>query len=144
MTKAGPNMPEAETLTADDPVALVGNQCRPPLRITTILIEPLPIKSEKGCGRYRVMLADGSELLEATRDPEYDSCRALMARGVTGALVICGRDGVCRARIYSIEAAARFSIFESSTGGLQLGRWKAPPDWDAVSCHAGDEINALP
>jgi hypothetical protein len=114
------------------------------VRVTTILIEPLPIKPENGYGRYRVKLADGSVLLEATRDPEHDSCRALMARGITGALDICGSDGVRRARIHSIEAAARFSIFESSAGGMQLGRWKVPPDWDAVSSHAGDEFNALP
>jgi hypothetical protein len=51
----------------------------------TIEIEPTAL-GDRG-QRYRVTYL-GEVLIESARNPEFDACRALLARGVTGTLQI--------------------------------------------------------
>ena len=49
-----------------------------------ITIEPTEIRGERG-QRYRVHYGD-AVLIEDTWNPEFEACRALVARGITGRL----------------------------------------------------------
>ena len=52
------------------------------------------------------VIHDGKLLVERSRDPECDAARALLAKGITGKLVMCdGKTGVPRT-IINIEKAA--------------------------------------
>jgi hypothetical protein len=48
-------------------------------------IEIMPIALTERCQLYQVTCA-GSILIEKTRVPAFDACRALLARGITGKL----------------------------------------------------------
>src|SRR5215471_9370816 len=57
-----------------------------------IYVEPTTIRGERG-QHYRVHY-EGAVLIEDTWNPEFEACRALLARGVSGRLEVwrVGRD----------------------------------------------------
>jgi hypothetical protein len=56
--------------------------------VRRIVIEPMTIRGERGqC--YRVYFED-AVLIEDTWNPEFEACRALVARGVAGRLEVWG------------------------------------------------------
>ena len=73
------------------------------------------VLSETGPGRYAVRLGD-EVIVEATRDPEHDAARALLARGITGPMVTTRANGVPCMRFASIEGMAGFSMEEGPSG----------------------------
>src|SRR5262245_8445407 len=88
--------------------------------------------------RYRV-IHNGITLTESTKNPEFDSARALLARGIVGQLEIWRRGASSPTMRLDIEKCARLTVEEGDVEGLRFVRWrplsldKVP---DAVSCRA--------
>jgi hypothetical protein len=76
--------------------------------------------------RYRVTYL-GATLIESARDPEFEACRALLARGITGTLVTYSPGGsVPRMRV-DIEQAAKLTTVEKAKDGPRLARYRPHP-----------------
>jgi hypothetical protein len=82
-------------------------------------------------GRYHVTL-DGEEIVWASRDPEHDAARALLARGFTGPFETVGEDGVVRMRFRDVAETAKWSIVEESRDGLRRRLWSGPHNPDTA------------
>jgi hypothetical protein len=87
----------------------------------SIVIEPTTL-GERG-QRYRVTYL-GSVLVESTRNPEFDACRALLAQSITGHLEVwrAGRSAP-DARL-DIERGAKLTTEEGDRQTLRVVRWK--------------------
>lgn len=94
----------------------------PERAIHVIDIEALPVAPLAQRQRFRVW-HDGRVLIEATRDPEHEACRALLALGLTGQLQTtwCGKKGICAK--FDIETAAQFTTSDADNGTRTV-RWK--------------------
>jgi hypothetical protein len=92
--------------------------------MTKVIIKPTKIGAYGQL--YSVTLEDGSILLEDSRNPGYDSCRALHSRGIAGSLeVYRGRQlAFC---IQDIAEGAKLTISETSRDGLQVTAWRPVP-----------------
>jgi hypothetical protein len=55
-------------------------------------------------------------LIEHSRDPVFESCRALMARGITGQLVAHWEDNLCDSRAVDIELGSQLHTTASDLG----------------------------
>ena len=84
-------------------------------------IEPVGI-GDRG-RRYRVHHA-GAVLIERSRNPEFDACRALLAKGFTGRLEMWHRGASFAALRLDIEKGAKFTVEERDAKGLQIVRWR--------------------
>jgi hypothetical protein len=71
---------------------------------------------------YRVMYA-GEVLLEHW-NPEFEACRALLARGITGKLEAWRTGGTYPALILDIEKAAKLTVEESDGVSVRVVPWK--------------------
>ena len=72
--------------------------------------------------RYSVLYC-GELLVDHSRDPECDSARALLAKGITGKLTMCdGQTGIPRT-IIDIERAARLTA-EEGPCAPRFRRWR--------------------
>jgi hypothetical protein len=103
------------------------------LRSTRVELEPIGL-TENG-RRYRVIYA-GKILVEGRRNPIFDACRALLARGITGPLEVWRRGRTRADMQLDIERGAGLAIWESATQSLQLAPWRPRPNitsQDAVS-----------
>lgn len=87
--------------------------------------------------RYRATYL-GSILVESSRNLEFDACRALLARGITGKLQVWRAGTASADMCLDIERGAGLTIHETDASGPRLARWKPRPDDDAqtasVSC----------
>jgi hypothetical protein len=105
--------------------------------IHRIYIEPTTL-GHRG-HRYRVTYAD-SLLIESTRNPEYDACRALMAKRITGRLEVWRVGTTFAASSIDIERGAGWTVSETEERSLRLVSWQpfnAGRDQDAVSRGGG-------
>jgi hypothetical protein len=76
--------------------------------------------------RYRVTYL-GATLIESARDPDFEACRALLARGITGTLVTYSPGGsVPRMRV-DIEQGAKLTIVENAKDGPRTARYRPHP-----------------
>lgn len=107
--------------------------------VTRIWIEPLrhpdglPRYNSRG-QLYRARLGGpgGDVLVEQTVSPMCPSCRALMARGITG-LFETWKEGVPYACMRGdIEKMAGLTVYEPDDGVVQFARWR-PFDQNTVS-----------
>jgi hypothetical protein len=80
---------------------------------------------------YRVMYG-GGVLIEACRCPLFDSCRALLARGVTGRLELWRAGKTTFDAACDIQVGAQYTVIESETESVRLVRW-SPSPWNAIS-----------
>jgi hypothetical protein len=71
---------------------------------------------------YLVMYA-GDVLLEHW-NPEFEACRALLARGITGKLETWRPGGTHPALILDIEKAAKLTVEESDSVRVRIVPWK--------------------
>ena len=72
------------------------------------------------------VIHNGKPLVKHSRDPECDAARALLAKGITGKLVMCdGKTGVPRT-IINIEKAAGLQVTEERRDGLRFRRYVIP------------------
>jgi hypothetical protein len=73
--------------------------------------------------RYRVTYANDT-LVEGRRNPVFDACRALLARGFTGRLEVW-RPGQASADMQlDIERGAGLAIKETATESLRIVTWE--------------------
>lgn len=95
--------------------------------IHRIVIQPTTIRGDRG-QRYRVHF-EGAVLIEETWNPEFEACRALVARGVTGRLEVWRAGAAYAAMIVpDIAKAAGWTVVESDTVGPVIRRWKPRPE----------------
>jgi hypothetical protein len=77
--------------------------------------------------RYRVTYA-GETLIEGRRNPIFDACRALLARGITGRFEVWRRGKESADMQLDIERGADLAICETATESLRVVPWRARPD----------------
>jgi hypothetical protein len=92
-----------------------------------IHIEPTTVRGERGL-YYRVHY-EGAVLVDETWNPEPESCRALLARGIVGRLEVWRfREDHPDMIIPDIAKAAEWSIEENEKWGPRFTRWRPRPD----------------
>jgi hypothetical protein len=75
--------------------------------------------------RWDVTL-DGAAIVTGSRDPEFDACRALLDRGVTGPVsFLDAKTGRARSTIADIAAGAGWRTAEEDARGLRRKRFEA-------------------
>jgi hypothetical protein len=74
------------------------------------------------CVRYA-----GETLIAATRCPEFDAARALLARGITGRLEVWRPGAAFPAMILDIVKAATLTVREDERRRPEIVPWVAPP-----------------
>jgi len=104
-----------------------------------IQIEPTTIRGDRG--QYYRVYYRGAPIIDETWNPEFEACRALLARGITGRLEVW-RFGKSHAGlvIADIAKAAELTVEESDQRGPHFVRWRARPEdlsRNAVSDAAG-------
>jgi hypothetical protein len=103
-----------------------GDQARQQaLRSIRVELEPAGL-TEHG-QRYRVTYA-GKTLFEGRRNPIFDACRALLARGITGRLEVWRRGKTNADMQLDIELGARLAICETAIESLRVVPWRPRPD----------------
>src|SRR5262245_31395445 len=101
--------------------------------MSRITIEPVSVGSRGELYRVRF---DGAVLLESSRNPEFDACRALLARGITGKLEVWRPGKQHHDMQLDIECGAELTVEETDQRGLRLVRYRpfsADAAQDAVS-----------
>jgi hypothetical protein len=66
----------------------------------------------------------GNLLIESTRNPEFDACRALFAQGVTGKLAVWRGEAAAPCMTLDIERGAGLTVSETDKDGLRLVPWR--------------------
>jgi hypothetical protein len=98
-----------------------------------IYIEPTTIRGERG--QYYRVHYKGAVLIDETRNPELEACRALLSRGIVGRLEIWrfGKDH-SDMLIPDIAKAAECTVEENEKRGPRFVQWTRPDDapWNAV------------
>jgi hypothetical protein len=81
-----------------------------------IVIEPTSIRGERG--QYYRVYFEGAVVIEDTWNPEFEACRALVARGVTGRLETWRADKPYPGLIFpDIAEGARWTVVENPKEG---------------------------
>lgn len=89
---------------------------------TKVFIERTRIAA--GGALYCVTREDGSVLIGATPNAEYDACRALLAKGVTGQLEVWRKGTTFPAMRLDIEKAAKLTVSEGVKSGPTIRPWR--------------------
>jgi len=76
--------------------------------------------------RYRVTYLDKT-LIQSTRDPELDACRALLAKGIKGTLVAYSPGGSFPRMRIDIEKGAQLMSIDNTADGPRIGRYRRHP-----------------
>lgn len=85
-------------------------------------IEP-SLSSGERAQRYRVW-HEGAVLIEDTWNPEYDACRALLAKGTVGRMEVWSRGGAYARSRVDIAKGAKLTIRENDKRGPELVRYR--------------------
>ncbi|MGE0854419.1 MAG: hypothetical protein AB7O44_33295 [Hyphomicrobiaceae bacterium] len=112
-------------------------------RAHRIEIEPVGL-GDRG-HRYRAT-HEGSVLIDGSRHPEFDACRALLARGIRGKLEVWRKGAAFPAMVLDIEAGARLTVAETEAAGPRFVRWKpfsVDDDQNAVLSSTGQARTAV-
>jgi hypothetical protein len=76
--------------------------------------------------RFRVTYL-GEMLVEGARTPLFDACRVLLARGITGKLVMYSPGGSEPRAAVDIEKGAELTIIENAKEGPRIARYRPHP-----------------
>jgi len=97
-----------------------------------VIIEPTALGEREH--RYRVTYA-GSNLIESSRVPALDVCRALLALGITGQLEAWRPGKAWPDMQLDIEAGSKLTVIETEKEGPRFAPWRSfsDPTQDAVS-----------
>lgn len=79
---------------------------------------------------FKVTLA-GEIIVASSRNPEFDACRVLLARGVTGTLVSRHAGQSYDAMRVKIEIGAALTTSEDVSGRLRFAKWQPYSGHDA-------------
>jgi len=90
-----------------------------------IEIEPTHYRSTGA--RYRVTYL-GETLIESARDPTFEACRALLARGIVGTLVTYSPGSSTPRLRVDIEQGAKLMTIDNANDGPRFGRYRPHPD----------------
>jgi hypothetical protein len=120
------------------PISRPSKSERSDMAASAIHIEPTTIRGERG--QYYRVHYEGAPLIEETWNPEFEACRALLARGIVGRLEVW-RFGKSHPDMLvpDIAKAAELAVVENESHGPRFVRWKPKPDdvrWNAVSLSA--------
>src|SRR5262249_39625176 len=102
----------------------------------------LPPRSDPGSERNNYYLYDvvfnGETFFSDTRLPEFDACRVLLARSLTGTLVLADAVTGKNRLSLDIERGAKLTVREDQNRAPRLAKWK-PFDGGGLSClvHGG-------
>jgi hypothetical protein len=88
-------------------------------------IEPTHYRSTGA--RYRVTYL-GETLIESARDPEFEACRALLAKGVTGTMVTYSPGSSVPSLRVDIEKGAELATVDNAYDGPRFRRYRPHPD----------------
>ena len=77
--------------------------------------------------RYRVTYL-GETLIESARDPTFEACRALLARGIVGTLVTYSPGSSVPRLRADIEQGAKLMTIDNANDGPRFGRYRPHPD----------------
>jgi hypothetical protein len=72
--------------------------------------------------RYRVT-HNGVTLIESTRNPEFESARALLAQGIVGQVEVWRHGAISPAMQFGIENTAKLTIEEGDRTGPRFVPW---------------------
>ena len=86
--------------------------------------------------RYRVTYADGT-LIEGSRVPALDACRALLALGITGKLEVWRPGKEWPDMQLDIERGAQLTVEESDRQAPRFVRWRAREDLSKCPARVG-------
>lgn len=101
-----------------------------------IYVEELP--PYRGLFRAWLDGPDGEILVQASRQPFFDSARVLQSRGISGRLEMWDDIGRSEPRMAGhIEELAKLTIKEGRTEGIKIARWNALPPGLGSSPAAG-------
>lgn len=88
-----------------------------------VVLRPRPIRIGQERQTFEVLF-EGQTLIEATPDPEFDACRALQARGLTGRLRTRREGSPHHAMVMSIAWGAGKRTSEGRGTGLAFRAWE--------------------
>jgi hypothetical protein len=83
-------------------------------------IEPVSLGQR---GQLYLVRHDGAVLDAGSRNPEFDACRLLLAKGMSGKVQVWHQGAVFPAMRLDIEKGARLTVEESDRIGPRLARW---------------------
>ena len=86
------------------------------------------------------MTHNGVTLIESTKNPEFDSARALLARGIVGQVEVWRHGASFPAMRLDIEKAAKLTIEDGDRSGPRFTRWQPRSEdtnGNAVSASSG-------
>jgi hypothetical protein len=108
-------------------------------------IEPImPVGLNRERQLYRVTYR-GEVLLDGVWEPEYKSCRALVAKGLKGRLEVWGgKPSKLRGMIRDIEKGAKLTIIENEYVGPRLARYVPHPNAIARSQSLNSDCRGCP
>ena len=85
-------------------------------------------RSGPGTGRDNYYLYDvayqGETIISGSRIPEFDACRVLLARGLTGTLVLTDAVTGKNRLSLDIERGAKLTVREDQNRAPRLAKWK--------------------
>jgi hypothetical protein len=88
---------------------------------TRVELEPIGLTEH---GRHDRVTYAGETLVEGRRNPIFDACRALLARGITGRLEVWRRGKTTADMQLDIERGAGLAICETATVSLRIVPWQ--------------------
>lgn len=71
---------------------------------------------------------DGARVVENKADCEFDACRVLLARGITGTLVTRWNGQPCNSMLIDIRKGALRTVIDSDRTGPRFAKWNPRPD----------------
>jgi hypothetical protein len=97
----------------------------------------VPLKPDPGSERDNYYLYDvvfnGETIVSNSRVPEFDACRVLLARSLTGTLVLADAVTGKNRLSLDIERGAKLTVREDQNRAPRLAKWK-PFDGEGLSC----------
>jgi len=109
---------------ADDLVAAVANDDpEQPSKAVEHRIDVECTHYASAGARYRVTYL-GETLVEGARTPLFDACRALLAKGITGTLVMYSPGSSTLRMRVDIEEGAQLTIAEGDKAGPRFARYR--------------------
>ena len=80
----------------------------------------------------------GETLIESARDPAFEACRALLARGIVGTLVTYSPGSSVPRLKVDIEKGSKLMTIDNANDGPRFGRYRPHPDGGK-----GDDVDSI-
>jgi hypothetical protein len=101
-------------------------------------IEPIGLGQR---GQLYLVRYAGGVLIESSRNPEFDACRALLAKGITGRLEVWRPDGRFPAMRIDIVKGAGLTVEDSDCVGPRFALWR-PRSEEATNAVSGSAVSS--